>query len=429
MSCLAGIGLDRLTERADAKQDSLAGWRRFVARWGTVLVFGLVSLACVACLVRDGYLGEALLRCAFNLDAVKPELAHRIEWQVLGRECVKLAVLGPVAATLVWTYVYVAQWRRAAGWLLAGVVFVDLFLNSTVLLPSGSSDMLRPDPEYEERFHHSVGEPRFLEHDVLTQFWLYGVRDEDAFRLVRSTRGGSWAIADRIFAAQQNSSLFTADFLDVIGIYLDEKVPWEAKERLLRMMNCDTVVRFPDVFAYLKDRTLGEPEFRPVREPLPRAYVVGGMEVQPEHKNVLGYLVHAEFDPLALAVTDEGSVGNATFYDLEKGRVEHTVEWVEHGLHRLALEVHCERPGILVLSEAYYPGWRATVNGQDAPIYKVNGTFRGVRVDAGDNAVLMVYTPTMLRVGCIASLATAVACVAGLCVWAHSSPWQKSHFE
>ena len=64
--------------------------------------------------------------------------------------------------------------------------------------------------------------------------------------------------------------------------YLDEKVPWEAKERLLRMMSCETVVRSPDVFAYLKDGTRGEPHFRPVWVPLPRGYVVGGMEVQPE---------------------------------------------------------------------------------------------------------------------------------------------------
>jgi len=120
---------------------------------------------------------------------------------------------------------------------------------------------------------------------------------------------------------------------------------------------------------------------------------------------------------LAVAVTDEASVGTATFYDLEKGQVEHTVDWIEYGLHRLALEVQCERPGILVLSEAYCPGWRATVNGQDALIYKVNGTFRGVRVDTGDNSVAMAYTPTMLRIGWMVSFATAVGCAAGFCVW------------
>ena len=46
---------------------------------------------------------------------------------------------------------------------------------------------------------------------------------------------------------------------------------------------------------------------------------------------------------------------------------------------RIRYEAHA--PGILTLMDSYMPGWRATVNGRDAPVLRVNGAFRGVRIN------------------------------------------------
>ena len=48
--------------------------------------------------------------------------------------------------------------------------------------------------------------------------------------------------------------------------------------------------------------------------------------------------------------------------------------------------------GLLVLSEIYYePGWRATVNGIEAPIYQTNHVLRSVEIPPGENEVIFEY--------------------------------------
>ncbi len=60
--------------------------------------------------------------------------------------------------------------------------------------------------------------------------------------------------------------------------------------------------------------------------------------------------------------------------------------------------------GMLVLNDVYYPGWTASVDGVSTPIYRVNGTFRGVVVGEGARHVLFEYKPFSFVFGTIISL-------------------------
>ena len=52
---------------------------------------------------------------------------------------------------------------------------------------------------------------------------------------------------------------------------------------------------------------------------------------------------------------------------------------------RVELEANLEFAGIVVLADIHYPGWKLTIDGQTAPIYKVNRLMagRGSRVSTG----------------------------------------------
>ena len=60
--------------------------------------------------------------------------------------------------------------------------------------------------------------------------------------------------------------------------------------------------------------------------------------------------------------------------------------------------------GYLVLLDAYYPGWMATVDGAAEPIMRANSMFRAVLVPAGDHTVEFRFRPDSLRVGGAISL-------------------------
>jgi hypothetical protein len=73
---------------------------------------------------------------------------------------------------------------------------------------------------------------------------------------------------------------------------------------------------------------------------------------------------------------------------------------------RVELRASPASPAILVLGEAWYPGWRATVNGSPAPVFPVNGWMRGVVVPAGRSIAVFTYRPSAL--GAFVSLAAMV---------------------
>jgi hypothetical protein len=75
----------------------------------------------------------------------------------------------------------------------------------------------------------------------------------------------------------------------------------------------------------------------------------------------------------------------------------------------LELSVQSVGSSFLVLSENYYPGWRAWLDGQAAEIYLTDIAFRGVVVPAGSHKLRMEFRPTVLPVSMAISLATAVA--------------------
>jgi hypothetical protein len=59
----------------------------------------------------------------------------------------------------------------------------------------------------------------------------------------------------------------------------------------------------------------------------------------------------------------------------------------------VTVEVHAARPGYVVLSDAYQPWWRASVDGRDVEILKANVLFRAVPVPAGDHVVTFAFKP------------------------------------
>jgi len=91
---------------------------------------------------------------------------------------------------------------------------------------------------------------------------------------------------------------------------------------------------------------------------------------------------------------------------------EDTVVIEEYDSDTVVLTVKTSCSGLLVLSDVWYPGWRATVNDRSVPIYPTNIALRGVPVESGRSLVVMTYEPASFRFGlliaAIALLAVAV---------------------
>jgi hypothetical protein len=72
---------------------------------------------------------------------------------------------------------------------------------------------------------------------------------------------------------------------------------------------------------------------------------------------------------------------------------------------RVEIDAALDAAGLVVLADVYYPGWELTIDGEPAPIYRVNRIMRGAAVPAGKHHLVYTYSPSSFRVGRMISVA------------------------
>lgn len=139
------------------------------------------------------------------------------------------------------------------------------------------------------------------------------------------------------------------------------------------------------------------------RDVLPRAFLSRGIEVVPRLSAAVDTMRGSGWDPQSIAVAVAGDVpSNLAF---AASGPAGTTTMVEQKPERVVVDSQATGQRVLVLTDAYYPGWQATIDGVTAPIYEVNVMFRGVVVPAGRHQVVFSYSPLSWRIGLIGSAA------------------------
>ena len=140
------------------------------------------------------------------------------------------------------------------------------------------------------------------------------------------------------------------------------------------------------------------------KKALPRAWIVHRVSQAASIDEAKQRLAAPDFDSAAEAVI-EGELAEV----VQNSEVSEQPEFVEVRPTHIKLNADMAAPGLLVLSDLYYPGWNVYVDGARQPLYAANLIMRGVYVPAGSHMVEFIYEPVSLRVGLYISLGTAIA--------------------
>ncbi|HXW01722.1 MAG TPA: hypothetical protein VEC93_25150, partial [Anaerolineae bacterium] len=149
---------------------------------------------------------------------------------------------------------------------------------------------------------------------------------------------------------------------------------------------------------------------------LPRAWVVH--QAVPAEANWLAQL-EALPDPANMAIVENPPKSVETL-NIQPS----TVKITHYAADRIEIETEIVEPGWLVLSEIWYPGWQATVNGAAKPVERVNGLLRGLYLSQpGSYQITLAYRPGSVIWGNWISGITAVMIGAGVLArwWAKRS--------
>lgn len=86
-------------------------------------------------------------------------------------------------------------------------------------------------------------------------------------------------------------------------------------------------------------------------------------------------------------------------------------EIIEYQPNKVIIKATAENPGILVLSDAFYPAWQAKINGKLTKIYRIDGLLRGVYVDKGESEIIFEYKPEKFSEGLVLVFISFAGCL------------------
>ena len=136
---------------------------------------------------------------------------------------------------------------------------------------------------------------------------------------------------------------------------------------------------------------------------LPRAVVVGRARAFDDPEAVLAALRQPGFDPRAEVLLVGGRpLDNPAPPPARPA----TITRQEPDL--LEISATADADAYLVIADAYYPGWRAEVDGQPAPVERANYAFRAVPLPPGSHTVRLIFDPPLWRLGWLLALPAAL---------------------
>lgn len=196
---------------------------------------------------------------------------------------------------------------------------------------------------------------------------------------VASSQTGKYTQAQRSVVSLPVGGIYTKRVLDFLGVnlifhpVLDTKKSW-------------ALPVWEDTLAYTKIFSDKHFELYRNNNAMSRAQLFNAYEVIEKKENILKRFYDDSFDFKKILILEKapqekiGSAGNGV------------AKITSYTPNKVIISVDTDSPSLLLLTDNYYPGWKAFVNKKEVPIYRADYTFRSVGVPKGKSEVLFEYS-------------------------------------
>jgi len=377
---LAGMGMDAIRKRLESGDKQTANP---VRHWGFVIpILMLVALLTVCMWSWWKFPPETLLKSGLSAKHMEVILEN---FQGAYLKGIIYSLLGLVC----WIFVLAGNgYRRWNAPLLLTVMLVEYLSFAVPFSPRGDPGLYYPDRPLlsflREKSDRVMGVSDWLP-NILVMHGLRDIRGYDGIDPVRivqvmqigedteKSRSPSWARTQRYVPIMDYTKEGQIRLHPVLNMMNVRWLLFRGSSSELRPVfkdhNCEVI---ENVAA------------------LPRAFVPTNIEPAPGEDSTLALMMSKDFDPAAVSYND----GMLKITDA-KGKAEVISEVSD----RVTVKAEMETPGMVVLADHWYAGWRAWVNGKEMPIHRVNHVLRGVEVPAGVSTIEYRFDPLNFRIG------------------------------
>jgi len=218
--------------------------------------------------------------------------------------------------------------------------------------------------------------------------------DHDIFRVVdEGTQPGHFGIADNLEEIGGISPLRIARYN-----YLLDNLP---EEKLWALLNVRYVTTerpgFPNAEVVANE---GKKNLLRLNNSMPRAWLVGSAQTT-DDQTALDAMKSDSFNPQAIAY-----IADALPFPIAPNAAFTSISFTQREPEHEVMSFNTPTDSLLIISEPYYPGWRATVDGTPTPILRADVALRAIPVRAGAHIVELIYDPWSVKIGIGITIAT-----------------------
>lgn len=143
---------------------------------------------------------------------------------------------------------------------------------------------------------------------------------------------------------------------------------------------------------------------------IPRAFPVHQAMVVKDKNSILSLLNNPSFDPRKIVLLEQDI--NLPLSPSPRPEADSNVQITSYKNDEIMVEATMTGNGFVVLSEKYYPGWKAYLDGRPAKIYQADYVFRAVYVPQGEHKLIWRYEPDSYKIGLYITLISSLFVIA-----------------
>ncbi|MBI2032209.1 MAG: YfhO family protein [Candidatus Levybacteria bacterium] len=250
----------------------------------------------------------------------------------------------------------------------------------------------------------TFGDP--IRENIATQFRIYSPEGLDP---IFSNRYGQL-----VFAATNNTLTRDIPRIEVTMSHLDEKekiTDNKSRLRLMSLLGIKYIEYHPDTSTFSAQTRFPESDFTPVysyndwiifeyKKALPRAFLVNNFVVEKNDQKIIDRLFSGDFDLNKTLILDETPKFAKSLNTKSSG----SVIFEKYSPQEIIIKTLSTGDSLLFISDNYYPGWKAFVDGEEERIYRADFSFRAVEIPKGEHIVSFLFEPISFRWGAFISI-------------------------
>jgi uncharacterized membrane protein YfhO len=144
-------------------------------------------------------------------------------------------------------------------------------------------------------------------------------------------------------------------------------------------------------------------------------FLASGYEVNNSEEQIITRLFDANFDPAKYVILESDPHFAVDFNAVGSAEI------VSYSPNKVVVKTQSDGNKILFLSDTYFPGWKATIDGQSVEIFRANFALRAVPILAGSHEIIFTYDPLSFKLGLLISGVS----IGGIVLFAILRLWRK----